>query len=95
MEGMPAIVIEAGMMGLPTVAYAIVGVPEIVLDGVTGYLVPEGDRGALADRALQLLADVGARRSMADKARSRAMAIFDITVIAPEYLRIYEELVHS
>ena len=41
-EGMPASVIEAGLAGLPVIGYALSGVPEVVVDGVTGRLVPPG-----------------------------------------------------
>src|SRR3970282_151677 len=46
-EGSPAVVIEAGLLGLPVAAYAVGGVPEQVRDGVTGILAPPGDRARL------------------------------------------------
>ena len=49
-EGMPVSLMEAGACGLPTVATAVGGVPELVEDGVTGLLAPAGDARALAAR---------------------------------------------
>ena len=48
-EGLPAAAIEAGMVGLPVVGYAVGGMPEVVVDGTTGVLL---DPGTLA-RALR------------------------------------------
>ena len=48
MEGMPAVVIEGGMSGLPVAALAVAGVSEVVVDGQTGLLAPPGDTDLLA-----------------------------------------------
>jgi glycosyltransferase involved in cell wall biosynthesis len=92
MEGMPGCVIEAGMSGLPVVSYAVAGVPEVVIDGETGYLVEPGDIGGLIDRTTKLLADEEARTRMGIAARDRCTAAYGIDVIAPKYLRIYQEV---
>lgn len=92
MEGMPAILIEAGMAGLPVVGYGVAGVSEIVDDGVTGILVPAGERDGLADGALRLLSDPKASRSMGDAARARCRDRFSIAAITPRYGALYEEL---
>jgi len=95
MEGMPASVIEAGMAGLPVAGYAVAGVPEVVVDGQTGFLVRAGDEAALADRVLRLLEDADGRRAMGAAARERCLARFEIGAIAPRYLSLYREVVAS
>ena len=87
-EGMPGCLIEAGMAGLPVIAYSVAGVPEVVVDGATGVLVAPGDLEGLARGAIRLLDDGEMRRSMAEAARLRCRA-FDIREIAPRYLDIY------
>jgi glycosyltransferase involved in cell wall biosynthesis len=91
-EGMPASVIEAGLAGVPVVGYALSGVPEVVLDGVTGRLVPPGGAHALSQALADLLDDPEARRSMGACARVRCAERFDIGVVAPMYRRVYEEV---
>ncbi len=91
-EGMPGCVIEAGMSGLPVVSYAVAGVPEVVVDGETGYLVDQGEIGGLVDRTVELLTDPTQRTRMGNAARDRCTAAYDIGVVAPKYLAIYEEV---
>lgn len=61
--------LEAQAAGLPVVAFATAGVPEVVENGVTGVLVADGDTGALAGAIRRLLTDEGARARMGAAAR--------------------------
>ncbi|AVA25281.1 glycosyltransferase family 4 protein [Rhizobium sp. NXC24] len=56
--------LEAQAAGLPVIAQATAGVPEVVVDGVTGFLTPEGDLSAQADAIARLLGDDQKRRAM-------------------------------
>lgn len=85
--------IEALATGLPVVASAVGGIPEIVRDGVTGYLVPPGDPGRLADRLLDLLTDPTGLREMACAARAEALGRFAADAILPEHLDFYRALI--
>jgi glycosyltransferase involved in cell wall biosynthesis len=88
---MSGVAIEAGLAGVPVVAYHMAGLPEVVVDGRTGFLVPPGDVGGLAARLVHLLDDDEVRSSMGQEAR-RACAQFDIREVAPRYLALYEEV---
>jgi glycosyltransferase involved in cell wall biosynthesis len=92
-EGMPAAVIEAGMMGVPVAGFALAGVPEVVVDGETGMLAPPGDVEGLARQVSALLGDQQQRRGMGRAARERCLARFEISHVAPLYLSLYEEVV--
>jgi glycosyltransferase involved in cell wall biosynthesis len=63
-EGFGLAAAEAAAAGLPVVATAVGGLPEVVADGVTGLLVPAGDAGALARAIVRLLDDEGLRRRL-------------------------------
>jgi glycosyltransferase involved in cell wall biosynthesis len=90
-EGAPGCLIEAGMAGVPVVAYGIGGVPEVVEDGVTGWLAPPGDVARLTVGVIGLLTDPGERERMSSVARERSR-VFDIKAIATMYLNLYKEL---
>jgi glycosyltransferase involved in cell wall biosynthesis len=94
-EGMPGCLIEAGMVGIPVAAYAVVGVPEVVVDGETGFLVPPGNIDVLADRTLALLSDPEESRRMGAAARRVCRPRFDIRTVAARYLDEYGNLTNS
>jgi glycosyltransferase involved in cell wall biosynthesis len=74
--GMPNSVLEAMAVGLPVVATAVGGTPEVVVEGETGLLVPPRDPAALADAMLKLLADYGLAESFGHAGRARVEAHF-------------------
>jgi glycosyltransferase involved in cell wall biosynthesis len=77
MEGLPVAIMEAMAVGTPVVASAISGIPELVVDGVTGLLVPERDPRALARALVRLADDPGLRRRLADAARTQVLGDYD------------------
>jgi hypothetical protein len=73
-EGYGLAYLEAQAAGLPVVAFATAGVPEVVHDGETGFLVPDGDTLALAAAIGRLLASPELRRRMGMAAAARVRA---------------------
>jgi glycosyltransferase involved in cell wall biosynthesis len=94
-EGMPGCVIEAGMAGVPVVAYAVGGVPEIVADGVTGFLGPPEQAEALANALEQVLSDADYRARLGSSARDHCLERFDIGPVAARWISLYEEVLES
>lgn len=92
-EGNPLSVMEAMAAGLPVVATAVGGVPELVEDGRHGFLVPAGDADALAGAMSRLAADGGMRATMALHARERAAREFGVQQMAEAYANLYRRLV--
>lgn len=76
-EGLPVVLMEAAAMGLPTVATDIRGCRDVVVDGVTGLLVPPRDHQAVAEALIRLLTDPARARAMGAAARKRAEEVFD------------------
>ncbi len=91
-EGMPISILEAMAAGLPVVASAVGGVPEVVIDGETGLLVPPDDAPALANALRRLLADAGLRRRLGAAGRRRAEERFDLPRFRREHLSLYDRL---
>lgn len=76
-DGLPTVILEALAHGVPVVATAVSGIPEILEDGVTGFLVPERDPGALADAIRRMLADRAAALAMGKRGQARVAEHFD------------------
>lgn len=91
-EGLPNVLLEAHAGGVPVVATAVGGTPELVADGHTGWLVPPGDPKAMADRIVQLLADEDLRSRMGQAARKRVRRHFSFEIQAQEYRDLFDEL---
>jgi glycosyltransferase involved in cell wall biosynthesis len=91
-EGLPVSVLEAMAAGLPVVATAVGGVPEAVLDGRTGYVVPGNDVEGFTARVLRLLEDPSALRRFGDAGRTHYQANFTSGRFLAETSRVYRAM---
>jgi glycosyltransferase involved in cell wall biosynthesis len=91
-EGIPRVLLEAASMGLPLVAAAGPGSNDVVEDGVNGLLVPPKDAAAIADAVLRLARAPELRARFSREARERAVAHFDLSVVAEQTRSLYEAL---
>jgi glycosyltransferase involved in cell wall biosynthesis len=91
-EGLPNVVLEACACGVPCVATSVFGTPEVLHDGLNGYLVPAGDSAALAARITQLLADPMLRRRMGGAGRELVREEFTFAAQARRYVELFTEL---
>ena len=91
-EGLPLVLIEAMLAGVPVVATDVGSVAEAVVDGSTGLLVPPCDTEALAGAIASLLGDPGLRREMGARGRGRALELFSVDAMAARYEALYDEV---
>ncbi len=91
-EGFPLAALEAMAAGLPVVASSVGGVPELVVDGETGWLVPPADAQSLASRLRALLRDPEQRRKMGSAGRDRVRKQFSLTMMTQAFSQLYDEL---
>lgn len=91
-EGLSNTIMEAMAAGLPVVATAVGGNPELVEHGVTGVLVPPGDSSALTDALESLATDSSRRRSMGAAGGVRVRVSYDLTRMLNAYEALYSEL---
>lgn len=88
-EAFGLVALEAMACQVPVVASRIGGIPEVVVDGVTGYLRPPGDVAGMAQAVLEILGNDSLRRRMGAAGRERAMVVFTEAKIVPRYLSVY------
>jgi glycosyltransferase involved in cell wall biosynthesis len=91
MEGLPVVLMEALALGLPVIAPAISGIPELVVDGETGLLYGAGDWAGLADALLRLSGDAALRLRLADAGRARVLADFDAARAVVPLVKLFQD----
>ena len=91
-EGMPLSVLEAMAAGLPVVASDVGGLAEVVIEGETGFLVPPGEPGSLADRLGRLVDDPELREALGQAGRRRAEERFSLPGWREAHLDLYRGL---
>jgi colanic acid/amylovoran biosynthesis glycosyltransferase len=71
MEGLPVVIMEAFAASVPVVAPGVAGIPELVIDGQTGFLFPPSDWDALSEAMTQLAKDPGLRARVGERGRRK------------------------
>ena len=89
-DGIPNVVLEAMGVGLPVVASTVSGIPEVVVDGRSGLSVEPGSAQSLAEAIDRMASDEYLRRELADEARNRVHAMFDIERNVEELVQIFQ-----
>ena len=91
-EGIPGVILEAGVQSLPAVAYDVGGVGEAIRDGVSGRLIPSGDEASFAQAVVELLADPECRRAMGAEARAFIESDYALARSVDSFERLYKQI---
>jgi len=94
-EGLPLVIIEAEMAGLPVVASCVGGMEELVQDGITGFLVPPRNPEAMAEALQKLLDDAHLRRKFGLVAREKALNEFTLDRMLTKTHQVYEDVMKN
>ncbi len=92
-EGVPVVLMEAMASGVPVIASGIMGIPELVEDGVTGLLVPPGRADALADAIVRLAGDDELYDRLVTDARGRIEAEFEMSGCARQLASVLADAI--
>lgn len=93
-EGLGTSVIDAMALGVPPIAFAVGGIPEVIEHGISGLLCPAGDTGAFARAATRLIDDPGLRTRLAAGARARAKT-FDAAEMTRGTEAVYQQVLRG
>jgi glycosyltransferase involved in cell wall biosynthesis len=94
-ESAPLTLLEALSSGLPVVATRVGGIPEIIEDGVNGFLVPAKDPESIAERLLDLSRDKGLRVGLGARARQTVLDRYTVEKVIGAYLEIFNDIVRD
>jgi len=91
-ENLPISLLEAMAAGLPAIASDVGMIPELVQDGVNGFIIKAGDVTAIAERIIKLAQDKDLRISMGKRNLELVKERYDMPMMADKIDRIYKEL---
>ncbi len=91
-EGLPRAVVQALLMQIPAVAFALDGTPEVILDGRTGRLIPPGDLAGFAAALVGLARDPQERRRLGQAGRAHCLERFDARRMVDQIEQLYLRL---
>ncbi len=91
-ESSPRVILEAAAAGKPSVSVLVGSVGDMIEDGVSGYVVPQGDIPTLADRLVCVLTDDDLRRRMGAAARQRVEERYSLRRVVARYVELYRDV---
>ncbi|MCI0685074.1 MAG: glycosyltransferase [Gemmataceae bacterium] len=94
-EGLPVILLEAFAAGLPVVATAVGGIPEVVEPGVSGLLAPAGNPTALAERIVAMFGNAVDRRAWGQAGQARVRREFTFATQSVKYQQLFDRLART
>ena len=94
-DTIPQVLMQALAMGLPVVSTTTGSIPDVVQDGVTGYVVPPRDADALADRIVALLGDPGLRMDMGRRGRAMVERDYSLSRMLDRLEDVYRKVARA
>ena len=94
-ESFGLVALEAMACGVPVIGTNAGGIPEVIVDGVTGFLCDVGDVECVADKAVQLLTDISSYEAFSVRASEHVKAVFHSDLIVSQYERLYQRVLEK
>jgi glycosyltransferase involved in cell wall biosynthesis len=88
-EGLPVVLLEAMAAGLPIITTGVGGIPDLIEDGVNGYLIEPGEPAALADRILELAAHPEVAQRMGEANVAKVKGAYELSAVAARMAEVY------
>ena len=94
-EGLPNAAMEAAAAGAALIGSRVGGIPEVIIEGETGFIVERKDENALADRMIQLIDNKERANAMGAAGRAYMESRFDNAQFARGYMTLYENILNG
>ena len=94
-EGIPVVLMEAMCMGLPVISTLHSGIPELVQEGVTGFLVPEGDTDAICKKIIEAIEQPDLVSSMGEKGHEYINQNYNIHLLNNDLEQIFQKVLST
>ena len=94
-DNLPTTVMESLACGVPAIGYEIGGVPELISNGVTGFVYPKGDWQSMLEGVMQLMEDPSLLKKFSFNARKKAEEQYDESHVAKQYAALYQNIVDT
>jgi len=94
-EGLPIAMLEAMAAGLPVISTHVGSIPDVIKEGVNGYLIKPGDYYALADRILKLAKDSKLRQKIGEKNKEKILMEYDIKFLTNKMSELYNKSIRT
>jgi glycosyltransferase involved in cell wall biosynthesis len=95
MEGLGVVLLEAMSHGVPVIGSNVGGIPDIIIDGETGFLVPEQDPSALAEKIVRLLSDAVLREKFRRNGLLKVKTHFSWDSISTRFSEVYHQAIEK
>lgn len=92
-DSMPAVLIESGLCGIPAVTTPVGAITDVVVDGVSGRVVPVGDDAGFVRATHELVEDARQRHRLGSGARERCLALFTVDAAVPRWLQVFDSVI--
>jgi len=93
-DSFPSVILEGMACGVPSVAFRVGGVPDLVRPGLTGYLAEPNDTDQFVHGIVSLLRNESLRKEMGAQCRKIALNEFSIELQVERYIQLYEKLLN-
>ncbi len=90
-EALPYVLLEAGAAGLPVVATAVGGIPEIIENGISGFIVPPRDAHAIREAVARCMDSAPLRTFLGSALKKKVATSFSLTTMLEQTVKVYEE----
>ncbi|MFC0559909.1 N-acetyl-alpha-D-glucosaminyl L-malate synthase BshA [Halalkalibacter alkalisediminis] len=94
-ESFGLVALEAMACGVPVIGTNAGGIPEVITDGVTGYLCEVGDVECVAKKAVMLLSDISSYEAFSLRAMEHVKSVFHSEIIVSEYEKLYKQVLQK